>query len=246
MLSSDHAESKRRITMAGMDRSVVAGIEGRGASLKQRAYDELKRRILSGSLAPGTLLSERLLAIELKMSKTPVHAALERLETDGLVTVAAQQGIIVREISPQDIGDHFELREAIEPFLVARLAGRLGADSWQRLDRNLHENQLAVDSADVAANVRLDAEFHLLLCEFLGNREITRVMVQIREKAHNVIYQISTRHPERMATSLAEHVSIAEAIRAGDPAAASERMTTHLRNGIENLYNRGYRTGQVG
>jgi len=215
-------------------------------SLKQRAYNELKRRILSGTLAPGTLLSERQLAGELQMSKTPVHAALERLEADGLVTVAAQQGIIVREISPRDIGDHFELREAIEPFLVARLAGRLGEESWRRLQRNLHENQYAVDDGDVAANVRLDAEFHLLLCEFLGNREITRVMGQIREKAHNVIHQISTRHPERMAVSLAEHVAIADAVRAGEGDVAAERMRMHLRNGIQSLYEREYRTGGGG
>lgn len=225
--------------MMGTERGAILEGEGReGSSLKQRAYNELKRQILSGRLSPGTLLSERQLAGELKMSKTPVHAALERLEADGLVTVAAQQGIIVREISPRDIGDHFELREAIEPFVVSRLAGRLGPEAMGRLDRNLHENQNAVDAGDVAANVRLDAEFHLLLCEFLGNREMTRVMVQIREKAHNVIFQISTRHPERMAVSFAEHVAIADALRRGDGAVAAERMRMHLRNGIASLYNR--------
>ena len=72
-------------------------------SLKHRAYAALKSRILSGALSPGELLSERLLAQDLKMSKTPVHAALERLEGEGLVTVTAQQGIIVRAISPEEI-----------------------------------------------------------------------------------------------------------------------------------------------
>ena len=48
------------------------------ASLKRRAYAELKGKILSGALPPGGLLSERQLARKLKMSKTPVHAALER------------------------------------------------------------------------------------------------------------------------------------------------------------------------
>src|SRR5690349_12584816 len=80
-------------------------------SLKHRAYAALKSRILSGALSPGELLSERLLAQDLKMSKTPVHAALERLEGEGLVTVTAQQGIIVRAISPEEIADHFEIRE---------------------------------------------------------------------------------------------------------------------------------------
>ena len=128
-------------------------------SLKQRAYAELKRRILAGELSPGMLLSERQLAETLKMSKTPVHAAASSVwRRTGWSRSAAQQGIMVRAISPQDIVDHFELREAIEPFLVARLAGRLGFDANARLDRNLHENRLAVAAGDVAANVRLDAE----------------------------------------------------------------------------------------
>ncbi len=207
-------------------------------SLKQLAYAELKRRILTGRLLPGTMFSERQLASELKMSKTPVHAALERLEADGLITVAAQQGIVVREVSPQDMVDHFEIREAIEPFVVARLARGLTVDQAGRLERNLKENREAVQALDIEGNVRLDAEFHLLLCEFLGNREITRVMSHIRERAHVVIHQISSRNPGRMAVSLAEHEAISAAILAGDGPAAAERMTAHLRYGLQSIYDR--------
>ena len=120
---------------------------GGAASLKQRAYVELKDRIVTGALPPGTLLSERQLARSLKMSKTPVHAALERLEGDGLVTVAAQQGIIVRSLAPQDVADHYEIREALESFVVGRLAGRLTAEQASRLQRNLGENRRAVEAA---------------------------------------------------------------------------------------------------
>ena len=206
------------------------------ASLKQQAYLELKRQILSGRLSPGMMLSERQLASDLKMSKTPVHAALERLAADGLVTVAAQQGIMVRAISSQDIGDHFEIREALEPFVVAKLAGRLSTEQARRLERNLRENRRVVRNADVEANVRLDAEFHHLLCEFLGNREITRVMAQIREKVHTAIYQISSRQPQRMAGSVAEHQGIADALIAGDGSTAMERMKAHLRFGLQCSY----------
>lgn len=213
--------------------------KGDGAvSLKQRAYVELKNQILSGALPPGMLLSERHLAHTLKMSKTPVHAALERLEGEGLVTVAAQQGIMVRMISPQEIADHYEIREALETFVVSRLAGHLTAEQAGRLKDNLREHRRAVRRGDGAGNLRLDAEFHLLLCEFHGNREITRAMGQIRDKIHGVIHHISTRFPHRMKTSLAEHESIASALLAGDGPAAAERIATHLRNGLQSVYNR--------
>jgi len=54
------------------------------------------------------------LAAELGMSKTPVHAALERLESEGLVTVSPQQGVVVRALSMKGIADHYEIREALE------------------------------------------------------------------------------------------------------------------------------------
>src|SRR5262249_30060590 len=144
------------------------------ASLKHRAYAALKSRILSGALSPGTLLSERQLAQSLKMSKTPVHAALEKLEGDGLVTVTAQQGIVVRSISPEEIADHFEIREALETLVVSRLAGKLTTEQAGRLKRNLGAHRRAVRQGDIAEHIRIDSEFHLLLCDCYGNKEITR------------------------------------------------------------------------
>lgn len=212
---------------------------GRGAvSLKHRAYAELKSRILSGALPPGELLSERQLALSLKMSKTPVHAALERLEGDGLVIVTAQQGIIVRAITPQDIADHFEIREAIETFVVARLAGRLNAEQVGQLKRNLVDHRRAIRRRDIAEHVRLDSEFHLLLCGFHGNREITRAMGQIRDKTYRVMHHISTQFPTRMGEALAEHEAIFSSLLSENGGAASERMATHLRNGVQSIYRR--------
>lgn len=222
-----------------LDDSPARPLKGDGAlSLKQRAYLELKDRILSGVLPPGTLLSERQLAHSLRMSKTPVHAALERLEGEGLVTVAAQQGIMVRAIPPQEIADHYEIREALETFVVSRLAGRLTAEQTRRLRDNLREHRRAVRQGDGAGNIRLDSEFHLLLCEFHGNQEITRAMGQIRDKIQGVIHQISTRFPHRMKASLSEHEAIASALLAGDGPAAAQGMVIHLRNGLQSVYHR--------
>jgi DNA-binding GntR family transcriptional regulator len=212
---------------------------GRGiVSLKQRAYAELKGRILSGALPPGELLSERQLARSLKMSKTPVHAALERLEGDGLVIVTAQQGIVVRAISPQDIADHFEIREALETIVVSRLAGQLTAEQVSRLKRNLSDHRRAVRQGGIAEHIRLDFEFHLLLCEFHGNREITRAMGQIRDKTYRVMHHISTRFSTRMSEALSEHETILASLVSGDGPAASERMAMHLRNGVQSIYRR--------
>jgi GntR family transcriptional regulator, rspAB operon transcriptional repressor len=228
-----------KINVLPPNQSLSPSSKGGGlVSLKHRAYAELKRRILSGALPPGELLSERQLARSLNMSKTPVHAALERLEGDGLVTVTAQQGIVVRAISPQDIADHFEIREALETLVVSRLAGQLTAEQVSTLKRNLADHRRAVRQGDIAEHVRLDSEFHLLLCEFHGNREITRAMGQIRDKTYSVMHHISTRLPTRMSEALSEHENIFSSLLSGDGPAASQRMAAHLRNGVQSVYRR--------
>lgn len=204
-------------------------------SLKQKAYEGLRDRILSGALPPGALLSERQLAAELGMSKTPVHAALERLESEGLVTVAPQQGIVVRELSMKGIADHYEIREALEAFVVSRLAGKLTGEREARLRENLAENRRAVRAGDISENIRLDADFHLMLGEFLGNDEISRSMGALRDKIRGVILRISMRHPGRMEASLKEHEGIVAAMVSGDGEGAVSRMAEHLRNGLATI-----------
>ena len=96
-----------------------------GLLLKERAYSEIKQRLQAGEYASGTFLSERQLAIQLGMSKTPIRAALERLEQEGFVAISPHQGVIIRDLSVHEIADQYEFREALETFVARRMAGRL-------------------------------------------------------------------------------------------------------------------------
>ncbi len=106
------------------------------------------------------------------------------------------------------------------------------------LKRNLSDHRRAVRQGDIAEHIRLDSEFHLLLCEFHGNREITRAMGQIRDKTYRVMHHISTRFPTRMSEALSEHEAVFSSLLSGDGPVASERMATHLRNGVQSVYRR--------
>jgi DNA-binding GntR family transcriptional regulator len=199
--------------------------------LKERAYAEIKRRILRGDFPPSTFLSERHMAGQLAMSKTPVRAALERLELEGLVTISPQQGVIVRELSVHEIADQYEIRAALEGYVVRTVAGRLAPAQARRLQENLGAQEANCSARDVQRGVALDAEFHTLFCEFLGNREILRVMGQLREKVHRVIGQVYTLNAARMASSYEEHRAIADAVLRGDAALAVRRVEEHLEYG---------------
>ncbi|NQV26541.1 MAG: GntR family transcriptional regulator [Rhodopirellula sp.] len=196
--------------------------------LKDRAYLELKQLIQDVTFEPGTFLSERQLATRLGMSKTPVKAALERLEMEGFITVSPQQGIVVREISMQQVADQFEIRLALETHVLRTITGHLNDDQATALKASIKQQKLAAKQRDVALLVKLDAEFHMLLCRFHGNGEIERVMNQLREKIHRATARVYQQQPTRLSASCNEHEAVVDAVLSGDADLAAQRISEHL------------------
>lgn len=197
-------------------------------TLAVRAYEDLKTLFQTGTYAPGDFLTEGELARRLKMSKTPVRTALTRLEMDGFVTVSPQQGIVVREPSIHEIIDLFDIRVALETFVVKRLAGRLTAEQTARLRQNIDAQARSVKDHDNEAYTRLDTEFHILLCEFHDNREITQTMDRLRGKLHRIILGIQIKSPERMVDGWREHEAIADSVIQGRGDQAAQRIIQHI------------------
>ena len=213
---------------------------GAAASLlKERAYDELKRRILNDDYPPGSFLAERRLAEQLGMSKTPVKAALERLELEGFICVSPQQGIVVREFSVHEIADLYEIRAALESYTMRLIAGRLSEAQIARLRENLAALKRIAGSGDVSSAVVLDAEFHVLFTKFLGNREFLRVMEHLRHKMHRVITKAFHLNPGRIDTSYEEHKAIVDLVISGNGNRAAKLIESHLEKGKQLILERG-------
>jgi DNA-binding GntR family transcriptional regulator len=199
--------------------------------LKEHAYDRIKERLLNIDYPPGTFLSERQLADNLGMSKTPVKSALERLESEGFISVSPQQGIVVRELSVHEIADQYEIRAALESYTLRTVAGRLTPEQVARVRANLKAQAKLRKTADVEKGVGLDAEFHSLFAEFLGNGEILRVVGQLREKMQRVVTRVFRLCPSRMDSSYEEHSAIADAVIGGAGDRAAELIVRHLEQG---------------
>lgn len=199
--------------------------------LKTRAYEELRSRILNDDLSPGSFLAERQLARQLGMSKTPVKAALERLQYEGFITISPQQGIMVRDLTVQEIADQYQLREALETYTLTTLAGKLSDPQIDKLRSNLRAQQAIIGRHDVPQGVALDTEFHLLFAQFLGNQEIRSIMSQLRDKMQRIITRVFHFNPTRIDTSYDEHLAIAEAVITGNGSRAAELLAAHLDRG---------------
>ena len=205
--------------------------------LQDQAYDRIKELIQAGTYPPGTFLSERKLSRDLGMSKTPIRAALTRLDIEGFVAVSPQQGIVVRETSLHEIVDMFDIRAALESFVVRSISGRLTEPQAARLRQNVKDQTESVRAGDDVTLTRLDTEFHLMLCEFLDNREIVRVMLHLRDKLHRVILRVN-QASGRLQDARREHAGIAEAVLRGKGDLAAERVKEHLEFGKRFLVSR--------
>ena len=197
--------------------------------LKDRAYEELKGLIQSGELDPGQPLSERMLSERLGMSKTPIRAALENLETQGLVTVSPQKGIIVRELSAREIAELFDVRAAVEPFVVVQLARACITDAQRdRLNHELDRQRLAAENEDHKSAAQLDIAFHRLLATLLENREMMIWLERCFDRLHRSVLSVNRLVPGRLRKSYEDHEAIAKAVIEGADEKASRLMREHL------------------
>lgn len=206
--------------------------------LKARAYSVLKENIISGLYPPGSFLSERILVSQLDMSKTPIRAALERLESEGFVTVSPQQGIVIREPSLRELLDQFEIRLALEAYVFRAISGKLTEAQISKTRYNLIAQRGAAEREDLEESIRLDGEFHLMFCEFLGNREILAVMKALREKIVWLIRLVFQKDQRRMRPNWREHQQIGEAVVSGDAEGAVRLLEQHFEYGKRALLNR--------
>src|ERR1700747_60116 len=97
-------------------------------SLRERAYLDIRRRINRLESRPGAYLNEAQISRQLKIGRTPVHQALDRLMLEGLVQVIPRKGVVVKAVSLNEVLKIIEVRLINEPY-GARLAAERSNDS---------------------------------------------------------------------------------------------------------------------
>src|ERR1700761_1458406 len=191
-------------------------------------YAALRDLIVRAELAPGERLSETELGDRLGVSRTPVREALGRLRDDRLVEVRPQIGTFVARISPAAVSDAQFIREALECTAVRVAAELADVESMAQIEENLRAQERAIERVDIDSWQLLDDTFHRSLCDLSGPPAVWPV--NERAKSHlNRLRRLSPRMPDYLATMVADHRSIADAVADHDPTAAEEALRVHLR-----------------
>lgn len=197
-----------------MDRRLTEPTERLPAA--ERAYRDLRRRILDNALAAGANLLEEEAAELLGLSRTPVREAMVRLAEEGLVEIRPRHGMRVKPISADDMREIYEVLAALEP-KAAGLAARRGlsAEELAALDDAVAAMDAALARDDLAAWAEADERFHLGLVRAAGNRRLAATVGAFWDQAHRVRMATLRLRPLPTASN-DDHRAVVAAIRAGD------------------------------
>ncbi|MGO4859336.1 GntR family transcriptional regulator [Arthrobacter sp. 2MCAF14] len=201
-----------------------------------KAYAALREDIIEWRLAPGTVLAEVEQSERLGVSRTPVREALSRLSAEGLTTAAGGRGVVVTDISLDDIDELFELRETLEGKAAALAAERGERPVFEQLHAKLLRAPEMLNDSDPSRHdyYALVGRLDEAIDEAISNSYLAQAMRSLR--VHLVrVRRLAADDDERLHAAAAEHAAIAEAIAAGNPRLAKAATTVHLHRSLSHV-----------
>jgi DNA-binding GntR family transcriptional regulator len=222
--SRTEATSKGATRGAGPARRTESGAS---TSLRDSAYDAIKHRIITCAFRPGEYINELRLSSLLKIGRTPVHQALDRLMIEGMVEVIPRKGVIVKPVSLHEVLQIIEVRLINEP-LGARLAAEQANDAdLAELTDVLRRAKQWGSLRNIENIMLLDREFHLLIAKAAKNDVLTDLLRNLHERSLRFWF-ISLNAPAQFDLVQSEHAAILDAIRRRQPDKAEAAMRRHI------------------
>ena len=195
-------------------------------NLNERVYDELRTRVLTRQEPSGAKLSLHALADELGVSRSPVHHALTRLVSEGLLTVRPRRGYYVTPVTARAVDEGYDVRLALELLAAERAIGELDESRLARFAELLEATDAAISHEQWDA---ANAAFHEHQIDLAGNALLSRFY---RELSVNLMMQvIRGGHVEGHANLVTEHRGIVETFAAGVLPAAEGAIREHVETG---------------
>ena len=196
--------------------------------MKNTIYKELKTKIMSGKLLPGSSLVEREISDEYSISRTPVREILWRLASDGLLEQEPSRGYIIRKISLEEIFNIFQSREGIEG-MAARLACQKGDDKFFS---NIKEIRERIREIDIEKNCQEGVFFGRRLHDLIINIANNTFLSEFYNKLRNLTAltrNITQKSVLIEKKSKESHLAIINALEERDEEKSEYRMREHLR-----------------
>ena len=205
-------------------KKVLAVPKSKG-TLGEHAYNVLKEKLLT--MESGAYLSARQFADEIGMSYTPVREAFLRLQKEGALRQIPNVGFFIASMDMNEILQLYQVRECIEPFVLKQVITRVTPSHIMLMRGLVEEQRQALDAADINKYMKLDIKIHEVLLDVYSNPHLKTLYHTIREKYLFCSNKVALSYnPE----ALDEHISLIDAIEAGNVELSLELLDKHIEN----------------
>jgi DNA-binding GntR family transcriptional regulator len=207
---------------------------------RQRIVESLLSDVFQGRLRAGTHLITQELAARFGVSHTPIREALISLAGIGIIDLLPNRGAIVRRVTTHEVREVCQVRRVLECEATRSACGRIKLADLHALGGELRRLMaLKGRSPRFIEQARaVDSRLHDLIADSCGNaflaKEISRLKILFR-----AFRDVAWEHDEarndyhRLAEEAVEHLSIVEALLAGEPKEAARAMARHIRSGLK-------------
>lgn len=197
----------------------------RERSLSEFAYKQLRRQIIFQDLEPGQTVDLASLARELKVGRTPIREAVQRLAQEGLVRVLPRKGILVSEMSVDTLRQVFEARAPVEEQVARCAAMHAEPAHLERMREALSSVERLIQEKQFRALVEADEHFHVSLAQAAKNPLLRGMLATLYGLAIRFWYVTLPQRPaEDIKKEMALHVQVLEAVQQADCDKAAKAM----------------------
>jgi DNA-binding GntR family transcriptional regulator len=199
----------------------------RAADSSERAYNTIRKLLVEFKLKPEERINEVQLARTLGVSRTPIREALNRLASEGFVSLTPNRGFFVRSLSTEGLIDLYELRSIIECAAFRLMCERAEDDQIKRLQD--YWDAIVEGYRDQPADVILseDEGFHLLIAELSGNPELVTQLSAINARIR-FIRRIQIEHRTHDRKQISSHSAIVDAAVSRNVEKGVELLRQHI------------------
>lgn len=197
-----------------------------------KLYDQLKQKIISFELYPGTRVTEQTLSEMFGVSRTPIRQVLQRLEIEGFLTIRPKQGCFIRELDVDELMEYYEARIAIEQLIVESAVTNMS-------DKEVEQMMLAWQSdthdAELAQGIDLgekDESFHVGLALASDKPVLAAILKNINQRIR-VIRRLDLNSDNRSQRTYKEHSEILQHIKDREMSKAKNAMKRHIQRSRE-------------
>ena len=152
-------------------------------SLRNKLYDYIKQKINSGELKPGEPINQKEIFDELKISRTPYRDCMIQLETEGLVDIIPCRGVVVRELSLEEVMEYQEIGAALEG-MAYQLAYYNARKCVPKLTKLVEEAEACFKNNEPVFQDK-NMEFHILITEQCPNDSLVEQLIKLRDRLYD-------------------------------------------------------------